>query len=1129
MALQFILGNSGSGKTEYLYRMLMEEAVQNPKKNYLVVVPEQFTMETQQKLVDFAPGHAIINVDVLSFDRLAYRIFDELGITNLRILEESGKNLVLRKLARDEEEQLSVMRPNLKKMGYISEVKSLLSEFMQYHITCEDLKNFVENASVSPVLAAKLRDLQVMYEAFLAFLKERYITAEEILSLLVGVAKDSNILNGCVVAFDEFTGFTPVQNELIKELLPLVQDMYVTLTIDVREHFYTLRGKEELFAMTKETILSLSDMAVKTGVAIKEPFVCTDSEKKRFKESKELAFLEKNLFRSAYERYEEEPKKIHITAAKNPVMELTAVAGKIAELIREGFRYRDIAVVTASIETYQSHVEPVFLKYQIPYFMDDTKELVYHPVVEFIRATLAVIEEDFSYRATMRFLRCGFLELEESEIDQLDNYLLATGIKRRSGWERRFSRRVRQEQDYDLDRLEKLRQNITALIFPLADCFKNKEASVKDGLTSLYQFLSAVHLEQTCEKRASLLLMEKESQKAKEYEQIYVLVMQLLEKYNLLLGEEKLEISSFTEVLEAGLTEAKVAVIPPGFDCVTIGDIERTRLNHIKVLFFVGVNDGIVPKSAAKGGIISEYEREFLLESNLKIAPGAREQAFIQRFYLYRNLTKPSQRLYLSFSKSDAGGKGIRPSYLIQTLQKMFVKLEIEDFLEENAISFATKDAAFDYLLMHKRDASWYALAKLFFEDERYQSQVKRLVEAEFACYKDNTISKGVAEVLYGRTPVVSVTRLEKFAACAYSHYLSYGLKLQEREESGLSDMDMGNLYHTALEKYSHMLEKSAYDWFTIPDESRKELADKAMEETLISYPNIGLYEEARTFYQLDKMKGIFNQTVWALTKQVRAGKFVPKEYEISYAGLKGQETLAIELKNGVSMRLNGCIDRMDTFVNEQGLYVKIIDYKSGSTSFDLVQIYQGLQLQLFVYLNTAMEILQQKQETIPVLPGGVFYYHITEPVMEQKDAEDVTEEKILSLYRPDGLLNEEETVYRAMDELVEGKSAVIPLELKKNGEIYESRSKVISTEEFKVIQDYVMGQVKKEGQAIYEGVVTVNPYQMDKKTACEYCPYSGICGIDSKLPGYEKRVLEKVDKDTILDRMLLQNKIQES
>lgn len=441
MALKLFLGNSGAGKTEYVYEQVVRLAEANPRKNYLVVVPEQFTMQTQRKLVDLSRNQAIMNIDVLSFQRLAYRVFDEMGLGNLAILEETGKNLILRKVAQEQEGKLTILSGNMHRMGYIGEVKSFISELMQYNITPQQLEDSIAEEKFSPNLSAKLQDVHTMYQGFVDFLKGRYITAEELLHVLADVAGESAILKDSVMVLDEFTGFTPVQVELLRRLMPICEEIWVSLTIDAKENFYHSKGMQELFDMPKRTIRTLMELAEQTHTQVLDPVVLTGGDTKRFKEAPALYFMEQNLFRTSYKRMHGQTEEIQILSMKNPKEELIWAARRINELVqKEGYRYQDIAVVSGNMEGYSNYVEQVCKKYRIPYFLDATKEVLFHPFIEFIRSILEVIRNDFSYNAVMRLLRTGYCGLEQQEIDRLENYLLATGIRGKNMWSKRWLR-----------------------------------------------------------------------------------------------------------------------------------------------------------------------------------------------------------------------------------------------------------------------------------------------------------------------------------------------------------------------------------------------------------------------------------------------------------------------------------------------------------------------------------------------------------------------------------------------------------------------------------------------------------------------------------------------------------------
>lgn len=1138
MALKFILGNSGSGKTEYMYEEVVRRAEADIKRNYLVVVPEQFTMQTQRKLVDLSTNHAIMNIDVLSFQRLAYRVFDELGKTDIKILEETGKNLVLRKIAQEQEENLTILRGNMHRMGYIGEVKSFLSELMQYNVSPAQLEETIEKGEFGSGLTHKLQDISVMYRAFTEYLQGNYITQEELLHVLISLARESKILKDSVLVLDEFTGFTPVQVELLRTLMPICSEMMVSLTIDAKEDFFHSRGVQELFDMPKKTIRTLMDLAQQTHTEVLEPVVITGGDRKRFKDAPALYFMEQNLFRKSYQRKFGETEKIQIYSLKSPKEELVWAARKIKALVQtQGYRYKDIAVVSGNVETYANYVESVCTKYDIPYFLDTTKEVLFHPFIEFIRATLEVMGSDFSYRSVMRLLRTGYCGLTQKEIDQLENYLLATGIRGEKMWSKRWLRLPKNERAYDLEGLETIRQKFMEELKPIVKIFSRHSAkaaifapTVTNMIQALYDYMVNLQVEQQLFAKEKELLEAGEQTKSKEYGQIYRVVMDLFEKCVQVLGQDVLSIQELSEILDAGFEAAKVAVIPPGYDSVTIGDIERTRLNHVKVLIFLGVNEGIVPKAVNQGGIISQYERDVMEAADISLAPGAREQAFIQKFYLYLNMTKPSHQLYLTYSRVDSEGKALRPSYLIRTILRIFPDMQVQEMGElEQILDVSTKLAAREYFLSGNRNEEWYALAKCFLESEdaKVRESSRAILDAFYYQYTHDPISHVVAEAIYGKRIEGSVTRLESFARCAYAHYLSYGLKLREREESGFESVDMGNLYHTAVEIYSKKLAESRYDWFTVPDEIRDDFSQTSMEEAILAYPNLSIYATAENAHMAGRMNHIFKQTIWALTTQVRKGRFVPNDFEVSFSKADHLDALCFDLEQDNQIQLCGRIDRLDTCVDDNRVYVKVIDYKSGNTKFDLVKLYHGMQLQLIVYMNAAMELEKNKHSHKEIVPGGLFYYHIDDPVVEVTGEVEEAEIQaaILKELKPDGLVNSEEVVYRAMDDEFEQKSDVIPVELKKSGEL-SARSSVASAEEFEILTEYVNHTIVKAGNDIYQGNIEVAPFTEGQVSSCEYCPYKAVCGFDVKIQGFEERKPKKVDKKTLFEQMESNNAI---
>ncbi|MFA9376321.1 MAG: helicase-exonuclease AddAB subunit AddB [Lachnotalea sp.] len=1132
MSLQLLLGNSGAGKSYRLNQYIIEQSMANPETNYIIIVPEQFTLQTQKDIVTLHPRHGVMNIDIVSFQRLAYRIFDEVGGNELASLDETGKNLIIRKVAVQKQAELKVLGGNLKKIGYISEVKSVISELTQYNIDIDQLDILIENTKSKLSLNYKLQDINVLYKGFKEYLADKFITAEELLIVLSRIVNQSDIIKNSVIAIDGFTGFTPVQFVLLRELLKLCKKIIVTVTIDNKEEFYKLRNEHELFAMSKKMILSLNQIAQEVNTQIDDSIVIKDKVSARHRQAEALHALEQNIFRYPVKSYEKEQEEIKIFTAKNPLLEVKAIAGEILHLVREGgYRYKEIAVVSGDIAAYSSYASRIFEQYNIPAFIDNKRSILMNSFVEFIRSTLKMIEDNFSYESVFRYLRCDMLPMDKEDIDILENYCLAFGIRGMSKWKQKWIRTYPEIDEEKLAKINTLREAFIESILPLQEVLKDSSKNVTCFIKAIYDFVVGFGLQLKLSNIELEFEQEGELSLAKEYSQIYKIVLELFDRVVELLGDEQLSVKEFREILDAGFEEAKVGIIPPSIDRVVFGDIERTRLDNIKVLFFAGVNEGIIPKSMNGGGIISQIERETLLEYKIELAPTARQDAFTQKFYLYLNMTKPSERLYLSYSKTDSQGKTLRPSYLIGTMVKMFPRIQVKDMDEVlNSIEgVVCINSGLDYLTYCLRQMrlgnipeGFAELYHWYYKQEDYSLIMKSLADAAYFTNSESEISKAVAKAMYGTVLENSVTRLEKYAACAFAHFLTYGLELKERREYNFKAMDMGNIFHQVLELFAKKLIASDYDWNSIPDDERDKLAEACVEECILDYGNTVLYSSARNEYIIGRIKRIVKRTMWALQSQINKGKFNPSSYEVSFSTADNLESVNIDLSNDEKIKLKGRIDRMDLYEDNENIYVKIIDYKSGSTSFDMVALYYGLQLQLVVYLNAALDLEKQLNPNKTIIPAGVLYYNINDPIVDREDGDsgEQISARILEKLKMNGLVNSDSNVIKLMDSEMDNKSSVLPVSFNKDGSL-SRYSSAASTDHFKMLGKYVDKKIKEIGTQILDGNIEISPFESGNKTACDYCTYKGICGFDLKSPGYEFRRLKQFSDDEIWEKIV--------
>lgn len=1138
MSLRFYFGPSGSGKSHRIYEEIMQRAAQEPGRNFLIIVPDQFTMQTQKDLVMRSDRGGILNIDVLSFGRLSHRILEEVGTKEMPVLDDTGKSLVLQKIAADLKEQLPAMGSLLHKQGYIHEVKSAISEFMQYGISTQDMDKLIASAEKRGALAMKLRDLKTLYRGFQDYIKDHFITTEETLDVLRRSLAKSKILPDSVVVFDGFTGFTPIQNRLIQELMRVCEETIVTVTIGEEEDPYQMDGEQKLFHLSKKTVADLVKLAAEAEVTRGED-VFVKGGPNRFTEAPALCYLEQNLFRYQYEPYTKKQREICMFEALSPREEVHQTALYIRKLIREeGLTYRDIAVVIGDLEGYASYVETEFGQLEIPCFLDRTRGIVLNPMIEYIKSALQLYIRDFSYDTVFHFLRSGMADISREEIDELENYVIRTGARGYRTYSRLFTRKTEEMQQgsgqEDTERAEETMERLNRIRQQFADTVEilhmAPRAKAGEYVDHLYDFLEQNQVQQKLLNYQQQFEQEGDLAKAREYAQIYRLVMDLLDQIYELLGEEEISLQEFADILEAGFGEITVGTIPQNVDRIVVGDMERTRLKQVKVLFFLGVNDGNIPQNASKGGIISDMDREFLIESGTEMAPSPRQQMYIQRLYLYLNMTKPSERLYLSYAKVNSDGKGIRPSYLIDTVRKLFPQLAVEypqnrsrleqiEGRQEGARYLAEELREYaDGTLREEERQDFYLMYRAYEADPEGRD---RLTAAAFRRYKESGLSRIVARALYGRQLENSVSRLETYAACACRHFLQYGLSLQEREEFGFEVSDMGNVYHAVLENFAGKLAESGRTWWDFDENFATQAIKEAVEGYAATYGETVLYSSARNEYAITRMSRILTRTVLTLQQHLKQGSFQPDDYELSFRFAEDLDSIHVDLSEEEKMHLQGRIDRIDVSEDAEHVYVKVIDYKSGNKKFDLAALYYGLQLQLVVYMNAAMELESRKHPDKEIVPAALLYYHIDDPTIEtpvELTQEQINEE-ILTKLRMNGVVNSDPAVVERLDRFLQDKSKVIPVEKKKDGS-FSARSGILSREELHVVSAYVDTKIRQIGREILDGKIAANPYEKGNEEACTYCAYKKVCGFDGSIPGYEKRQLEDLDKQTLMQRM---------
>ncbi len=1156
--LQIIYGSSISYKTEAIYDELLREAAQNPDGRYIMLVPEQASLTVQQELVQRAPGHGLLNVDILTFNRLAYQVFEALGESGGNIIDETGKLMLLRLVVEQVAPELRVLKRNLKKEGFLEELKSVISELVQYNVSPEKLAKSAEELDGHPLLQKKLRDIAVIYREFMELLHRDYSMAEERMIHLAGVLKKWPAIGDTIIAMDGFTGFTPPQYEVLRVLLQSCPKVILGATMGSGRLPEDHMNEEDLFHMSAHMTSEMKELAILCGAEIRE--ITVDEEKSV---SEAVRHLERALFVYPKKKLEEETEKVRILRAKNSRQEVEIVLSEILAAVRNGAEYRDLAVICGDPSAYRDEIETQFARAGVPCFIDATQPLIANPLFLLIENVLAVFENSFSHDQVVNFLKnplmIAYYEQNDGGTDTLstyervcevENYALSLGLRGKNAYSGEFFKTPAQTSESRLETINRTKSVLLESVFTLYEAMTGENLTVRDLLTGLTMFLEHVHAYETMLEMSHRYEESGELLLKREYEQAYELLMNLFTEMDRILGGKALSADEFSDVLKAGMGAMSLGMVPPTKDRVVIGDLKRTRLGDVKKLYVIGANEGVLPKRPSEGGLLSEIDREIMGENKLKLAPGAREESFNAQFYLYLMLTKPSDSLFITYAVTGADGKSQLPSYLIGNLQSLFTGLEPESITSEIAL-VNSEEAGYEYLAedlrifrenaggAEKRTAALLLdrftkkgevaaecsktaavdgetaeentaaieKAKTAEDALALEQRLSAVMDGLFYRYNEETLLKETAEMLYRETISGSVTRLEHFAGCAFAHFMKYGLGLKERDEFEIDAADMGTLLHASIERFFSKARETNEVWYELTEERRREIAEAAAQEVAEEYNNDILKDSARNEYMIKRVARMADRTMWALTRQWEAGAFEKTEQEVHFTANDAPEILRMSLGDGLYLALNGQIDRMDTAEKDGRVYVKIIDYKSGRKELDLTKVFYGLQLQLPLYMEAAKALVKKDHPGVEIVPVGMYYYHIDDPIVAEKADIDPLE-TIYGELKMKGLTNAD--AYSMVDRRMTKSSEVVAgLSLKTDGS-FAKGAKVAEPEQMEELSNYALKKSGELAKEIMGGKIAVDPYRYKTESGCDFCAFKSVCGFDPRVEGYKKTPLSE-------------------
>lgn len=1115
MSLKIIYGKSGSGKSTYIFNEIAEKIKEGMSKIY-IITPEQFSFTAEKKLLDSIESVSVLTAEVLTFNRMAYRVLQETGSASLSNLSSSGKSMLIYNILLDKKDNLKFIG---KSSDNIDLIGTQITEFKKHGITPDTLKSAIDNTE-DRYLKSKLNDMFCVYEKYAEEISSKYIDENDNLTLLAQRLDLIHDFDDSIIYIDEFVGFTHQEYEIIKKLLKVAKEVNITVCTD---DINVSQNKDtDIFYSNKMTLDKLFYIAKSQNIQIEKSVFLNEIH--RFKND-ELNHLEENIYAFPYKKYNKDIQNIQLFLAKNQYSEIEDVAKKIVKLIRNnGYRYKDISVITKDLDGYSNLCKAIFAKYDIPVFIDEKKDLSQNVLVQYILSFINVFSKNWSANSVLEYLKTDLInEIDEFDIWKLENYVLKWGIKGSKWYNGEWI--FHDETEEEIEKILHIREKI---ITPLLNLKKDlvKKKDVKSITQKLYEFLIENKINTNIEKKLIELENIGEVEKAKEYETSYKIIMDVMDDLVSVLGDEKVTFEKYADILKIGLGNSGLGKIPGTQDEVTVGDVDRSRSHKVKAVFIIGLNDGMFPNVNKNEGFFNDKDRELLKQKGAELAKGTLEKLYDDNFNIYKAFSTAEEKLFLSYSSSDIEGKSLRPSILVNRVKKIFPKIEEQSDILEIQSEIITEMSTFEELLQELskfRDGEeienkWFEIYNYYEQNEEWQEKLKNSIKALNYNIVPEKINEENIQKLYGDTLKTSVSRLEQYQSCPFSYYLKYGLNLSERQEFKVQLLDTGSFMHDVIDSFFDKLQQRNIKIKELEKESIDKLVDEIISEKLNLKKNYIFTSIPKYVVLANRLKKVIKKSMTYIVDSLKYSDFAVMGHEMEFKKGKEYPAIGITLENGKKVEVTGKIDRIDIAKTAEGNYIRIIDYKSSAKDINLNEVVAGLQIQLLTYLDAVCSIED-------LIPAGALYFNLIDPSIKatkQLDDEKL-EDEIRKQFKMKGLILADVDIVKKMDKTLEtGNSNIIPAYINKDGNL-ANKSSTITRTQFENLQKYTNKIIKQISNEILTGNISVKPYYKLKqgKTPCEYCKYKSICNFNTGICPKEYNYIGNNSKDYIFEQIV--------
>lgn len=1113
--LHFVTGRSGSGKTEYVRRVLAEQASAGNDK-LVLMVPEQFSFATERALLASLGAQDARRIEVLSFTRLSDFVFRQLGGMAGTDAADGAKIILMLRALAGIQDKLEFYGRHAGSVSLAKEMLLTIGEFRQARVTPEQL-DAAADATGAVSLSKKLKELSLVYQAYDALFYEKYTDADSRIQRLTEKLDETKFFDGYTIAVDGFKGFTGQELAVLTRLMKQADDLYLTLcTPDL-----FAEDPSMVFEAVGRTGKELYRLAKENGVPVRQdpPEETGIKDGHRFRNAA-LRHLEQNLFAPAPEAFEgslvegtgdrAEP-AVRVVTAQTLRDECNFIAASAKKLMREeGFRCRDIAVVVRNEASYERELHAAFRRYGIPVFDDSRQPVRNLPLITVCRSVLALLSRGNSIQNLLDYLKTGLSPLTEDEAAELENYALLWDLRGEdfrvpfTGNPAGFGAPPNEQTDETLARLNGMRER---LMTPLQRLRFNTRGQNFEGMSkALYRFLQDTGVPERLRELAESYNDEGFPQLAAEQERVWELTMDLLDLLANDGGSARTDVRTYESLFNAVMEVTDLGRIPQTLDEIAFGSADRIRLSSPRAVFVAGCAEGVFPAIAGTTGLLTAGERKLLnSEHGMELSLPEDLQASEERYLAYTAVTAAAERVCLSWHRSE-GTDHYQPSEILDSVKALFpeeqfpgltldtTQLTADWFCETPASVYAA------YADVRRPDTgSAHAFAPTFRAAlDRVADYRGRLAALDAAADKKpyEILDRSNAVNLFGENMYLSASRVDKYYHCAFQYFCQYGLGAKPREKAQLDVMQTGTVIHYVLEQT--LRDYAIPDLIALSDEGLAEVVDRYLDEYLDENMG-GRDDKSRRFlYNYNHMALALRDVLRRLCNEFANSDFVPTDFELPIG--KDADSVpcyALDLPNGGKLELFGSVDRVDTYRKDGKTYVRVVDYKSGGKDFALSDVLYGLNMQMLIYLF-AIEAGGQALYGDCIVPSGIFYYparQATYTMSSRAESAATVEKEKRKAGQGNGLFLCDLETITAMDHTVnDGKGLFIPVTRKDR----DLSGNLATLADMGRIRRKVDELLVNMAESLHDGCIAAEPANgKNYEYTCAYCDYFAVCGFE--------------------------------